>query len=585
MFLGVCVSIAGGSVAAAPLFLISPTSFDFGAQPLHSPSPQQLVTIKNISGAPIVMNGAGGGAGQFGGSQDCQGLTIPANGSCHMYYQFTPTALGAATGSTGGNWNGQTFSFTFKGTGTPQFRISPTAFDFGDVPVGTTSPQQLVTITNLGTTSVVMTGAGGGAGQFGGSQDCQGLTIAAGNSCHMYYQFHPTSIGTSTGSTGGNWNGQTFSFTFKGNGIAPATGDFVPLSGTRVLDTMHNVGYFGNKPTAGQTVQLFLGGSAIPADAIAADLTVTATQEGGNGALVVWPCGTTRPTTPSISFRTATTIANHVNAKLGTSGAICLRATRATHLFADLDGYYPSTTGFHPTAPSRLLDTSRRIGYTGPKPTAGKVIQVKIPSAAVPSTASAVTLNVTTFQQASAGTITVWPCGTSLPTQTASRFHPNSTITTLAIGKIGSGGKVCIRTSSSTHIAADLVGWYAGATSFTPVKPQRLVDTQKHIGYKGPKPAAGKTVTIKVAGVGAANIPDTARAVVLDLTAVVPAQAGTLKLFPCGSAPPPTAVVSYANNTAITDLAIGGLGTNGAVCVKTSAATHLLVDVVGWYGA
>ena len=75
----------------------------------------------------------------------------------------------------------------------------------------------------------------------------------------------------------------------------------------------------------------------------------------------------------------------------------------------------------------------------------------------------------------------------------------------------------------------------------------------------------------------------TARAVVVDLTAVVPAQAGTLKLFPCGSAAPPTAVVSYANNTAITDLAIGGLGTNGAVCVKTSAATHLLVDVVGWY--
>ena len=70
-----------------------------------------------------------------------------------MYYQFTPTALGAATGSTGGNWNGQSFSFTFTGIGTPQFRISPTAFDFGDVPVGTTSAQQLVTITNLGTTS------------------------------------------------------------------------------------------------------------------------------------------------------------------------------------------------------------------------------------------------------------------------------------------------------------------------------------------------------------------------------------------------------------------------------------------------
>ena len=47
-----------------------------------------------------------------------------------------------------------------------------------------------------------------------------------------------------------------------------------------------------------------------------------------------------------------------------------------------------------------------------------------------------------------------------------------------AVSKVGSGGKVCIRTTAAAHVVADVQGWYAGATSFTPVVPQRvLADT------------------------------------------------------------------------------------------------------------
>jgi hypothetical protein len=213
----------GASAATSPLFLVTPTALDFGDVGVGSTSAQQIITITNVSGSPILMSGAGGGAGVFGGSQDCQGLTIAAGASCHMYYQFTPTALGAVTGGTSVNWNGQTFAFTFNGTGVNPFLITATSFDFGDVPVGTTSAQQLVTITNVTDSPIVMSGAGGGAGVFGGSQDCQGLTIAAGASCHMYYQFTPTAPGAVTGSTSGNWNGQTFSFTFTGTGAGTVT--------------------------------------------------------------------------------------------------------------------------------------------------------------------------------------------------------------------------------------------------------------------------------------------------------------------------------------------------------------------------
>jgi hypothetical protein len=244
--------VLGASAAApAPLFKITPTAFDFGYVPMGSTTGQQIVTVINKSSSPQVMNGAGGGAGVFGGSQDCQGTTLAPGAVCHMYYAFSPTALGATTGSTNGTWNGQAFSFSFKGYGLPHFRISPTTFDFGPTALGSSAPQQTVTVTNLANKSVVMNGAGGGAGLFGGSQDCQGTTLGAGSSCHMYYQFTPTAVGAATGSTNGNWNGQNFSFSFSGFGtprftISPTSFDFgqvkVGTTGTVQTVTVTNRG-------------------------------------------------------------------------------------------------------------------------------------------------------------------------------------------------------------------------------------------------------------------------------------------------------------------------------------------------------
>jgi hypothetical protein len=63
------------------------------------------------------MSGTGGGAGLFGGVQNCQGITLEEGESCQMWYQFTPDAAGEITDSTSGDWNGQVFSFEFRGVG------------------------------------------------------------------------------------------------------------------------------------------------------------------------------------------------------------------------------------------------------------------------------------------------------------------------------------------------------------------------------------------------------------------------------------------------------------------------------------
>jgi hypothetical protein len=209
------------SPASAALFSISPIAFDFGDISLGASSAQQVVTVTNVSGSPQTLNLAGGGAGVFGGVQNCQGQTLAPGASCQIFYAFTPTALGAAAEGTTLSVNGQSASFNFEGNAIDAFRISPIGFDFGSVAVGSTSSQQVVTVTNVSGSPQTLNLAGGGAGVFGGVQNCQGQTLAPGASCQVFYRFTPTVYGETTGSTSLSVNGQNVSFSFKGSGIDP----------------------------------------------------------------------------------------------------------------------------------------------------------------------------------------------------------------------------------------------------------------------------------------------------------------------------------------------------------------------------
>jgi hypothetical protein len=216
----VAVTAAALTTASQPPpFLITPKALAFGDVPVGSTAASQEITIENVSGKSQTLSGAGGGAGVFGGAQNCQGQTLAPGASCQMFYAFSPTSTGFVSGSTNGTWNGQPFSLNFTGVGIPGFLITPTSFNFGRVKVGTTSPEQVIDITNESNKSVVMSGAGGAAGVFGGAQNCQGQTLAPGASCQMFYAFSPTSTGFVSGSTNGTWNGQSFSLKFSGTGI------------------------------------------------------------------------------------------------------------------------------------------------------------------------------------------------------------------------------------------------------------------------------------------------------------------------------------------------------------------------------
>jgi hypothetical protein len=60
---------------------------------------------------------------------------------------------------------------------------------------------------------------------------------------------------------------------------------------------------------------------------------------------------------------------------------------------------------------------------------------------------------------------------------------------------------------------------------------------------------------------------------------------GYLTVYPCGTAVPNSSNLNYTAGTDIANLVISKLGTSGTVCIYSSAATHLIVDVTGYFPA
>ena len=105
------------------------------------------------------------------------------------------------------------------------FSVAPTSLDFGPVGVGTTATREVV-VTNVGGSTATPNFAGGAPTDptnFGGSQNCAGVTLAPGQSCQFSYTFTPSATGVFTTSTTIDVDGTAFPITFTGVGVDPST--------------------------------------------------------------------------------------------------------------------------------------------------------------------------------------------------------------------------------------------------------------------------------------------------------------------------------------------------------------------------
>jgi hypothetical protein len=257
--------------------------------------------------------------------------------------------------------------------------------------------------------------------------------------------------------------------------IIDLTGGYVVNAGSgsqavsplRLLDSRNAVGVpTRSKANADSTTPLHVAGiGGVPAvGAQAVTLNVTVDQPEAGGFVTVYPCGESVPNASNLNYAAGQTIANLVTVKIGQDGNVCFYTSGSAHLIADLAAWYqPSLpAGFKELAPQRVLDSRNAVGVAGKALLgAGSTTTVVMAGrGGMPATgAEAVTLNVTVDQPQGGGFVTVFPCGQEVPTASNLNFSRGQTIANLVTVKLAPNGTVCIFTSASAHVLADVAGY------------------------------------------------------------------------------------------------------------------------------
>jgi hypothetical protein len=278
------------------------------------------------------------------------------------------------------------------------------------------------------------------------------------------------------------------------------------------------------------------------------------------------------------------------------ASALGLLVSTVVQLSPPASPVHAAGTGFIPlAAPQRVLDTRpgnptadgafasgglRPLTSTLALPVAGRV--------GVPSDATAVVLNVTVTEATGPGFITVYPCGAAQPTASSLNYTTGQTVANMVIAKIGAGGQICLFNTNPTQLVVDVTGYFPGVDAFTALSaPARLLDTRPGFTtIDGQYAGAGirPTGSVQVLQVtGRAGIPSGVASVVLNVTVDAPQLSGFITSYPCGAALPTASNLNYVVGQTVPNAVISKLSATGTVCLFASAATHLIVDVTGYF--
>jgi alpha-tubulin suppressor-like RCC1 family protein/uncharacterized ParB-like nuclease family protein len=231
--------------------------------------------------------------------------------------------------------------------------------------------------------------------------------------------------------------------------------------------------------------------------------------------------------------------------------------------------------------PARILNTRSGVGVR-----AGRVVNQSVelqvtgaggvPSSGVSSVSMNVTVTETTAGDAG-GYVTVYPCG-ALPDASNLNFVAGQTVPNAVITPVSASGKVCFYVYGGAHLIADVNGWSAPGSGFTPVTPARVLNT------RGGSRVVNSTTELQVTGVG--SIPaNGVGAVSLNVTVTTTTASdagGYVTVYPCGTLPDASNLNFVAGQT-IPNAVITPVSASGKVCFYVFGGAHLIADINGWY--
>ncbi|HEX6355188.1 hypothetical protein [Actinophytocola sp.] len=233
---------------------------------------------------------------------------------------------------------------------------------------------------------------------------------------------------------------------------------------------------------------------------------------------------------------------------------------------------------FTPVSPVRVLDTRDGTGGVSGPVGPGRTATLAL-SARVPSTTTAVVLNVTAVTPTAPTHVTVFPSGQSVPVASNLNVVAGDIRSNLVTVALGTGRSVeLFNNSGSVHVVADLAGYYATSAGslYTAETYKRTLDTRNEGGPLGP----GGTRVLDLTG----SVPVSATAVTFNLSAFDTTADTFVTAWPAGTPRPTASNVNLNAGGNRSNLVTVALGANRQVSFYNLAGdTNLSVNLTGFY--
>ncbi len=392
--------------------------------------------------------------------------------------------------------------------------------------------------------------------------------------------------------------GETFTVSQSAGGLA-----FYRATPCRLVDTRAGQGFtgqFGPPSMTAQQSRTFTvpaSGCNIPATAQAYSLNVTVAPGASLGYLSIWPAGQSQPVVSTLNSLNGAILANAAIVPAGANGAINVFVSDNTDVIIDINGYFappsgPSALAFYPVTPCRVADTRSAPGpFGGPSLAAGGSRSFTVPSSAcgIPATAQSYSLNVTAVPPAPLIYMTAWPTGQTQPNVSTLNALQGQIAANAAIVPAGTNGAISLFVSNASNAIVDINGYFAapgspGALYFYPVTPCRVADTRNPAGtFGGPLLGAASSRSFPIPGSSCALSP-AAQAYSLNMTVVPSGSLLYLSTWPAGQSQPVVSTLNDLQGQILANATIVPAGTGGGISVFVSGATHLIIDVNGYFG-
>jgi hypothetical protein len=373
----------------------------------------------------------------------------------------------------------------------------------------------------------------------------------------------------------------------------------LPASPIRLIDTRDGTGLSGR--FVANTYRTFnvAGSPAIPNNAIASTGNVTAVGPTAGGYVSVLPEQVSGdPPVSNVNFRSGVTRPNNFVAPLASDGRVAIvyvaKAGARTHLILDVTGYFLSTTGearYVKLAPARIMDSRDGSGgvdtYTSGSPQTFDVAG----QGGVPANAVAVAGNLTVTNATRRGFAALTTEASPSPATSTLNFEQGETIANGIVIGLASGGSLSAvigNGGGQADLIFDVTGYFvAGSTGaiYHVLEPSRLIDTRSDVGLSNSFQAQQP----RTLDITPATLPNGTAGITGNLTVVGSTRSGFVAAMDAPNVDPDTSTINFSTGQTLANGVVAPLAAAGGISFvyvagsSTTARTHLLLDVTGYF--